>query len=177
LLRAAFRFTCEFLVLTGLPQVFYKSLEIILPVWSAQLDAIQRLAIGNMDNKRGIMLQFRLSKSVKRVVLPPHISAALASSTPGAVGSVDGALSRGSFGGMQVVKHKKKRKKLSRGSRPMERLVRRMARANRKSSDIYLDRHNRSNRKKRNGWLRDLSYNVMRSNRKGQKGLKLSKLF
>jgi Family of unknown function (DUF6312) len=130
-----------------------------------------------VDNQRGNMLQFRLSKSVKRVVLPQHIAAALASSTPGATAKVGGALVAGEFGGVYVLKHKRKRKKLSRGSRPMEKLARRMARANIKTSDTYLSRHNRSNRKKRNGWLRDLSYNLMRSNRKGQKSLKLRKLF
>ncbi|WP_437670511.1 hypothetical protein [Sorangium sp. So ce131] len=115
---------------------------------------------------------------MKRVVLPPHIAAALA--TPGAtLGATPGALRTlpgSSFGGAYVLKHKKKRKKLSRGSRGFERLARRLARANIRSSDAYLDRHRRSNRKKRNGWLRDLSYNIMRSNRKGQKSLKLSKL-
>lgn len=120
------------------------------------------------------MLRFRLGKSVKRIVIPQHIAAAIAS--PGATGSVP-RLSGGSVNGVYVLKHKKKRKKLSKGTRVFEKLTRQVAKANIRGSDEYLYRHRRSNRKRRNGWLRDLSENLMRGNRKGRKRLKLSKLF
>jgi hypothetical protein len=76
------------------------------------------------------------------------------------------------------VKRKRKRKKQSKGlTRLFERVARRSAKADSKTAKAYLDRHRRSNRKKRDGWLRDLSYNIMRSRRKGGKSFKLSKLF
>jgi len=105
------------------------------------------------------MLEFKLSKAIKRIVIPQQASP------------------DGPPAGVYVLKHKKKRKKLSKGSRFLEKLMRHGARANRKTSDNYLYRHNRSNRKKKNGWLRDLSNNVFRSSQKGRKSFKLSKLF
>lgn len=120
-------------------------------------------------------MQFRLSKAVKRIVLPQHIVAAI--STPGATSGVPGALSGSGAGGAYVLKHKKKRKKLSKGTGIFEKLTRRLAKANIRGGDEYLYRHRRSNRKRRDGWLRDLSENLMRGNRKGRKSLKLSKLF
>lgn len=109
------------------------------------------------------MLEFKLSKAVKRIVIPQQ---AAASTTTG-----------GLTPGVYVLKHKKKRKKLSKGSRFLEKLMRHGARAQRKTTDNYLYRHNRSNRKKKDGWLRDLSNNLSRSSNKGRKSFKLSKLF
>ncbi len=75
------------------------------------------------------------------------------------------------------VVRRQKRKKLSKGTRVFEKLTRGLARANIRGGNEYLYRHRRSNRKRRDGWLRDLSENLMRGNRKGRKKLKLSKLF
>jgi hypothetical protein len=76
------------------------------------------------------------------------------------------------------IKRKRKRKKQSKGiSRLFEKLARRSARADVKIAKTYLSRHRRSNRKRRDGWLRDLGYNMIRARRKGGKSLKLSKLF
>ncbi|MCA9537736.1 MAG: hypothetical protein KC620_02535 [Myxococcales bacterium] len=72
--------------------------------------------------------------------------------------------------------HKRKdksKKKQSRLLRPFERGQRRLATAYSTASESYLDRHKRSNRKKRNGWIRDLAKNQRRSWRKGVKKLKL----
>jgi hypothetical protein len=81
------------------------------------------------------------------------------------------------FGRIEV-KRKRKRKKQSKGlTRVLERLARRSAKADVKTADAYLDRHRRSNKKRRDGWLRDLSYNMLRARRKGGKSLKFSKLF
>lgn len=85
----------------------------------------------------------------------------------------------GSGGGDRVVvRKKKKKKKQSKGlTKIFERMTRRTAKAGSKTSSRYLSRHNRSNRKRRDGWVRDLSYNMMRAGRTGGKEFQLSKLF
>jgi len=57
----------------------------------------------------------------------------------------------------------------SRLLRPLERLVRQTAESRKVAADEYLDRHNRSNERKRNGWLRDLGRNVYKSMRAARK--------
>lgn len=80
-------------------------------------------------------------------------------------------------GGM-VIKKKRKRKKQSKGLvRIWERSTRRSAKSNKSFADNYLSRHRRSNKKRRDGWLRDYSYNTMRAGRKSGKKFKLSRLF
>lgn len=77
-----------------------------------------------------------------------------------------------------VVTRKRKRKKQSKGIiRVWERLVRRGFKANAKAMDDYSDRHERSNRKRRDGWLRDYAYNIIRAGRKGGRALKITRLF
>ena len=77
-----------------------------------------------------------------------------------------------------VVEKKSKKKKQSKGLiGVVERLARRSAESSSLTADSYLSRHRRSNRKRRDGWLRDLGYNVLRSRRKGDKEIKLSKIF
>lgn len=109
------------------------------------------------------MLQFKLSKAVKRIVIPQQ--------------AATGGAATGAPSGAYVLKHKKKRKKLAKGTRLFEKLIRRSARAQSKGANEYLYRHNRSNRKHKNGWLRDLANNIWKGNRKGRKSVKLSKLF
>ena len=60
--------------------------------------------------------------------------------------------------------------------RPVDRAVRRLARAQEAMAETYLERHERSNEKKRDGWLRDLGNNVYRASRRGQKELKIERL-
>ncbi|MDB9517412.1 LamG domain-containing protein [Roseofilum reptotaenium CS-1145] len=50
---------------------------------------------------------------------------------------------------------KKKRKKQSKSLRPIEKLVRRLSNKQHRATREYTKRHKRSNRKKKNGWLRD----------------------
>jgi Family of unknown function (DUF6312) len=66
----------------------------------------------------------------------------------------------------------RKRKKRSRGLRLIEKVVRRLSRAQNTMSGVYSARHERSNRKKRDGWLKDLIPNVVKAQRKGYKRLK-----
>lgn len=70
-----------------------------------------------------------------------------------------------------VYKKKRKKRKISRWLKPMERRDRRMARAMKAFSDEWLERHNRSNRKRKDGWMRDGRRNFMRANRKAYKKL------
>ncbi|MGE3805636.1 MAG: hypothetical protein AB7K24_13250 [Gemmataceae bacterium] len=69
-------------------------------------------------------------------------------------------------------KTSKKKKKGSKGLRPLERLVRFDAEARKAVVDDYLDRHSQSNERKRNGWLRDLGKNVFKAMKAGHKKLK-----
>ena len=71
----------------------------------------------------------------------------------------------------------KKKKKGTTGLRLIEKLFRRNARASATLTTDYLDRHKRSSRKRRDGWLRDLPLNLFRARRKATKRLKLARLF
>jgi hypothetical protein len=69
-----------------------------------------------------------------------------------------------------------KRKKQSKGLRFFERLMRRQAEAGTTYADTYLARHKRSNRKRRDGWLKDYGSNMMRARRKASKKMRWAKL-
>lgn len=69
------------------------------------------------------------------------------------------------------------KKKGTRAFRYIERIARRVAEAQTKGADRYLSRHDRSNRKKKDGWVRDFNVNAMRASQKGVKALKLGRLF
>jgi len=71
-----------------------------------------------------------------------------------------------------VVIYERKSKKRKKGSmlfRPMDRMVRRAMEAERVYAEDYLRRHAKSNRKRKDGWLRDGLYNNMRAGRKAIK--------
>lgn len=72
-----------------------------------------------------------------------------------------------------VYKKKKKKRKVSKFLRPFERGQRRMLRANEVFGGTLLRRHKRSNRKRRNGFLRDMGINNMKASRKAFKKLRL----
>ena len=65
-----------------------------------------------------------------------------------------------------------RRKKGSRIVRPLERLVHRLAKSSHAQAEKYLARHERSNTKKRDGWVRDFNVNVIRAVQAGQKPLR-----
>jgi hypothetical protein len=67
-------------------------------------------------------------------------------------------------------------KKGTRGFRMFERATRRLMEAQAKGAQSYLSRHNKSNEKKKDGWLRDFNLNLIRASRKGTKALKLDRL-
>jgi hypothetical protein len=62
-----------------------------------------------------------------------------------------------------------RKSKGTRWLRPIEKSVRRTAEAGQVFADAYLKRHQRSNEKKKDGWLRDLGYNVYRADSKRRK--------
>jgi Family of unknown function (DUF6312) len=68
-------------------------------------------------------------------------------------------------------------KKGSRTFKAAEKSTRRRAKAQRKTAANYLMRHDKSNRKKKDGWIRDLFVNTVRADSKGIKALKLNRMF
>ncbi|AKT38850.1 hypothetical protein [Chondromyces crocatus] len=101
----------------------------------------------------------KLPKSVKRITI---------------LKTLDQPALGGGLGRIEV-KRKRKNKKQSKGlTRILERLARGQAKSSAKTAEAYLDRHRSSNKKRRDGWLRDLSYNLLRARRKGGKAFKLS---
>lgn len=66
----------------------------------------------------------------------------------------------------------RRRKKGSRLVRPLERLVHRVAKSDERRASKYLARHERSNMKRRDGWVRDFNVNVIRAYQAGEKPLR-----
>jgi uncharacterized protein DUF6312 len=101
------------------------------------------------------MEKLRLSKGVKRVIKVEKDAS-------------------GNTSAVTVYKAKrKKRKKSSWGLQSLDKGTRRIARAQNSASSSYLDRHERSSKKK-DGWATDLPKNIFRAGRKGGKKLKIS---
>jgi hypothetical protein len=67
----------------------------------------------------------------------------------------------------------KKAKKQTAGPKMIGKWTIRSAKALSKFSSVYLARHERSNAKKRDGWIRDFGYNMMKANRTAAKALRL----
>jgi hypothetical protein len=96
----------------------------------------------------------RLSKSVRRVTILNQ-DAATGTRTP-----------------VTVFKRGRKKKKGSRLLRPVEDAVRMFADVGDKATRTYVRRHKKSNRKRRDGWLRDVTGNLVDAGRKGLKEVK-----
>jgi len=94
----------------------------------------------------------RLNKSVRRVVqLQPDED--------------------GTFVPTVIYKGGTKKKKNSSALRPVERIVRKLAKSQVRMSDTYLKKHTRSNQKRKDGWLKDFASNVTRAGTKARKTL------
>ena len=65
------------------------------------------------------------------------------------------------------------KRRVSRRWRGVDKALRRISLAQETTAEEYRQRHDRSNRKKKNGAIRDLGKNMVRSMRKGRKKLKL----
>jgi len=83
----------------------------------------------------------------------------------------------GSFTPTTVYRKKSKRKKISKRMRPIEKRARRISKGLATLTSEYTQRHNRSNRKKKNGWLKDIRKNVRKSAKSGRKKAKIKRLF
>ena len=85
----------------------------------------------------------------------------------------------GNSAGIVVFKYRNKRKKKKRSKRlkGIEREVNRVSKAGEAFFTKYRKRHNRSTRKKKNGWLRKLDVNLFKAANAGRKKLKLKRLF
>lgn len=67
------------------------------------------------------------------------------------------------------------RKKGTRLVRPLEKAVHRLAKSDQVRAAKYLARHERSNRKRKDGWLRDFNVNVVRAYQAAEKPLRWSR--
>ena len=67
----------------------------------------------------------------------------------------------------------KKKKKMSRGLKGLEKWTRRWALTMQEMSQTYVGKHDRSNEKKRDGWLRDYLSNIARADREGLRKLRI----
>jgi len=65
--------------------------------------------------------------------------------------------------GKEQKKKRKKRKKQNKYLSPVEKVVRKVAKRQDKATHTYVERHKRSNRKKKNGWIKDLVKNTTKS--------------
>lgn len=76
-----------------------------------------------------------------------------------------------------VYKKRRKSKKGSPGLRNLEKMTRNVIEGQSTQMDTYLRRHKRSNRKRRNGWMRDMGTNVLRAASKGMKKVRPARWF
>ena len=88
-------------------------------------------------------------------------------------------LEQGASGEMvPVVLHEKKRKKKgTKGLKSLEKMARRLSSAQNTAAEDYQRRHDQSNDKKKDGWLKDLGRNLFKAARKGGKKIKPAKIF
>ena len=77
----------------------------------------------------------------------------------------------GSLVPVVVYKGGNKKRKTSSALKPIERTVRKVANAQLRFAQSYLDKHKNSSRKRRDGWLKDLGANLANAGTKGQKAL------
>lgn len=82
----------------------------------------------------------------------------------------------GSLRPVVLFNRRRKKKKQTRGLRPLERSMRAVADAFDVYGSTYAKRHRRSNRKRKDGWLRDMVQNVAKAGDKSRKELGVSRI-
>jgi transposase len=82
----------------------------------------------------------------------------------------------GSLRPVVLLDRRRKKKKQTKGLKPIERLVRTVADANDAFGSAYARRHRRSNRKRRDGWLKDAFANVSKAGNKARKEFEISRI-
>jgi len=84
----------------------------------------------------------------------------------------------GGYTPVTVYRKKSGKKKGSRLLRPVEKKARKLADAAAAMTESYTERHQRSNEKKKDGWVKDLKSNVTKAAKTGRKRAKIkTKLF
>lgn len=76
-------------------------------------------------------------------------------------------------GPVTIYEDKGKKKKQSSLLKPFEKRQRKMAKAMINGGERYLEGHDKSNTKKKDGWLRDIGKNAQKAMRRGMKELKV----
>jgi hypothetical protein len=98
------------------------------------------------------MDNLRINKSIRRVIVL----------RPGASGALEPTV---------LYEQQRKKKRSTRALRPMEKVARRMTKAQQAYWDSLAAGHDRSNQKRRDGWARDAVSNIAKASRKGSKQL------
>ena len=83
----------------------------------------------------------------------------------------------GAIAPVVVFKRRRGKKKSTRFVRPLEKITRSLAEASDAATGTYLKRHKKSNRKRRDGWVRDVPTNVVKANRKAMKEIRPAAFF
>jgi len=68
------------------------------------------------------------------------------------------------------------RKKQSGALKPIERMIRKMVKSELAAANTYLERHEKSNQRKSNGWIRDIGKNLKKAASSARKSAKQPKL-
>lgn len=76
-----------------------------------------------------------------------------------------------------VFKRSRGKKKGTKLVRPIERIARSLAEASDAATGTYLSRHKKSNRKRRDGWVRDVPTNLAKAGRNAFKEVRPAALF
>jgi hypothetical protein len=82
----------------------------------------------------------------------------------------------GSLRPVVLFDRRRKKKKQTKGLKPVERIVRTAIDAQDAYASTYASRHRRSNRKKKDGWLKDIAANVSKAGNKARKELEPSRI-
>ncbi len=72
-----------------------------------------------------------------------------------------------------ILSESKRKRRVSKKWRGIDKALRRMGRAQRTAAGEYLERHDRANARKKNGAIKKLPRNLMKAQRKGMKQLKI----
>ncbi len=75
--------------------------------------------------------------------------------------------------GPVTVYEQKEKKKVSKRNKKAESRARRFVKANMTALTAYMDAHQKSNAKKKDGWMRDYGWNVSKAMRKGAAKFKI----
>lgn len=75
--------------------------------------------------------------------------------------------------GPETLYQRKGKKKISKANKASEKRARRYVKAGMKTLKTYMAAHDKSNRKKKDGWMRDYSWNASKAARKGVKRMRL----